>query len=64
MVIIVFAILFRLVIAFITWMFSPSGKVVLVDGYINGAKSTIISQDPSIKKAITVIRSTNEKTGI
>jgi hypothetical protein len=64
MVIIVFAILFRLVIAFITWMFSPSGKVVLVDGYINGAKSTIISQDPSIKKSITVIRSTNEKTGI
>jgi hypothetical protein len=64
MVIIVFAILFRIVIAFISWLFSPSGKVVLVDGYINGAKSTIISQDPSIKKSITVIRSTNEKTGI
>ena len=64
MVIIIFAILFRIVIAFISWLFSPSGKVILVDGYINGAKSTIISQDPSIKKSITVIRSTNEKTGI
>jgi hypothetical protein len=64
MVIIVFAILFRIVIAFISWLFSPSGKVVLVNGYINGATSTIISQDPSIKKSITVIRSTNEKTGI
>lgn len=64
MVIIVFAILFRIVIALISWLFSPSGKVVLVDGYINGAKSTIISQDPSIKKSVTILRSANEKTGI
>jgi hypothetical protein len=64
MVIIGFAILFRLVVSFITWIFSPSGKVVLVDGYINGSKSTIISQDPSIKKSITIIRSNNEKDGI
>lgn len=64
MVIIGFAILFRLVTLFITWMFSPSGKVVLVNGYINGSNSTIISQDPDIKKSITIIRSMNEKTGV
>lgn len=64
MVIIAFAILFRLMVALITWLFSPSGKVVLVDGYINGSTSTIISQNPDIKKSITVIRSNNEKTGI
>jgi len=64
MVIIGFAILFRLVTLFITWMFSPSGKVVLLNGYINGSNSTIISQDPEIKKSITIIRSMNEKTGI
>lgn len=64
MVIIGFAILFRLVTLFITWMFSPSGKVVLLDGYINGSNSTIISQDPDIKKSITIIRSMNEKTGV
>jgi len=64
MVIIGFAILFRLMVAFISWIFSPSGKVVLVDGYINGSDSTIISQDPNIKKSITVVRSINEKTGV
>jgi hypothetical protein len=64
MVIIAFAILFRLMVALITWLFSPSGKVILVNGYINGSDSTIISQDPSIKKAVTVIRSSNEKPGI
>jgi hypothetical protein len=64
MVIIGFAILFRLMIAFISWLFSPSGKVVLVDGYINGAKSTIISQDPSVKQSVTIIRSNNQKDGI
>ena len=64
MVIIGFAILFRLMVALISWLFSPSGKVILVDGYINGSDSTIISQNPDIKKSITVIRSSNEKTGI
>ena len=64
MVIIGFAVLFRLMVALITWLFSPSGKVILVDGYINGSDSTIISQNPDIKKSITVVRSMNEKTGI
>ena len=64
MVIIGFAILFRLMVALISWLFSPSGKVILVDGYINGSDSTIISQNPDIKKSITIIRSSNEKTGI
>ena len=64
MVIIAFAILFRLMVALITWLFSPSGKVILVNGYINGSDSTIVSQDPNIKKAVTVIRSSNEKPGI
>ena len=64
MVIIGFAVLFRLMVALISWLFSPSGKVVLVDGYINGSDSTIISQNPDIKKSITVVRSINEKTGI
>ena len=64
MVIIGFAILFRLMVALISWLFSPSGKVILVDGYINGSDSTIISQNPDIKKSITVVRSINEKTGI
>jgi hypothetical protein len=64
MVIIGFAILFRLMVALISWLFSPSGKVILVNGYINGSDSTIISQSPDIKKSITVIRSNNEKPGI
>jgi hypothetical protein len=39
MVVIGFAILFRLMVAFLGWLFSPSGKVILVDGYINGSDS-------------------------
>jgi len=64
MVIIGFVILFRLMITFITWIFAPSGKVVLVDGLQNGSVSSTISQDPNNKSAITILRSENEKDGI
>jgi hypothetical protein len=45
MVIIGFAVLFRLMVALITWLFSPGGKVVLVDGYINGSDSCCACAD-------------------
>lgn len=64
MVIIGFVILFRLMISFITWIFSPSGKVVLVNGLQNGSVSSTISQDPNNKSSITILRSENEKDGI
>jgi hypothetical protein len=64
MVVIGFIILFRLMISFITWIFSPSGKVVLINGLQNGAISTTISQDPNNKSSITILRSENEKDGI
>jgi hypothetical protein len=64
MVVIGFVILFRLMISFITWIFSPSGKVVLINGLQNGAVSTTISQDPNNKASITILRSENEKDGI
>ena len=64
MVVIGFVILFRLMISFITWIFSPSGKVVLINGLQNGSTSTTISQDPNNKSSITILRSENEKDGI
>ena len=64
MVIIGFVILFRLMISFITWIFSPSGKVILVNGLQNGSVSSTISQDPNNKSSITILRSENEKDGI
>ena len=64
MVIIGFVILFRLMISFVTWIFSPSGKVVLVNGLQNGSVSSTISQDPNNKSSITILRSENEKDGI
>lgn len=64
MVVIGFVILFRLMISFITWIFSPSGKVVLINGLQNGSVSTTISQDPENKSSITILRSENEKDGI
>ena len=64
MVIIGFVILFRLMISFVTWIFSPSGKVILVNGLQNGSVSSTISQDPENKSSITILRSENEKDGI
>jgi hypothetical protein len=64
MVVIGFVILFRLMISFITWIFSPSGKVVLINGLQNGSVSSTISQDPNNKSSITILRSENEKDGI
>jgi hypothetical protein len=64
MVVIGFVILFRLMISFITWIFSPSGKVILVNGLQNGSVSSTISQDPNNKSSITILRSENEKDGI
>ena len=51
-------------ISFITWIFSPSGKVILVNGLQNGSVSSTISQDPNNKSSITILRSENEKDGI
>lgn len=64
MVIIGFVILFRLMISFVTWIFSPSGKVILVNGLQNGSVASTISQDPENKASITILRSENEKDGI
>ena len=64
MVVIGFVILFRLMISFVTWIFSPSGKVILVNGLQNGSVSSTISQDPENKSSITILRSENEKDGI
>jgi hypothetical protein len=64
MVIIGFVILFRLMVALVTWIFTPSGKVVLVNGLQNGSHSTIISQDPNLQNSATILRSNNEKDGI
>lgn len=64
MVIIGFVILFRVMVALLSWLFAPSGKVVLVKGLMNGSQSTIISQDPNIQNSITILRSNDEKDGI
>ena len=64
MVIIGFVILFRVMVALLTWLFAPSGKVVLIKGLMNGSQSTIISQDPNIQNSITILRSSDEKDGI
>jgi len=64
LVIIGFVILFRVMVGLLNWLFSPSGKVVLINGLINGSQSTIISQDPNIQNSITILRSSNEKDGI
>lgn len=63
-VIIVFIILLRLSITLLSWIFSPKGTVVLINGLVSGNIQSIISQDPNNKGSTPILRSVNEQDGI
>jgi len=65
LVIIIFIILLRLGVSFISWLFTPSSSPTLINGMIDGKELNIISQDPSSSSLSTQInRSSNKKGGI
>lgn len=64
LVILVFMIVLRLGISFMTWVFSPNTNPHLIDGMINANQLLVIPQDPNTKGAITVYRSVNATDGI
>ena len=63
-VIILFVIILRLSIGLLSWIFSPKGTVVLVNGLVNGNIQSIISQDPNNNGSVPILRSVNEHDGI
>jgi hypothetical protein len=64
LVIILFIILLGLGITLIQYMTNPSSNPYIIKGLISGSDNRIVSQDPTQKTAITVLRSNNQKTGL
>jgi hypothetical protein len=64
MVILIFIVLFFLSIKIIGYFLQPQSNPVLINGQIDGTGQVMITQNPSIKKSITIKRSDNESTGI
>lgn len=63
-VLVVFTVIFRLGIFVLSYMFETDKTPTLISGIKKGKKSFIITQDPSQKNSIPVIRSRNERDGL
>jgi hypothetical protein len=64
LIILLFIFLLGLGINIVQYFVSPGDNPYIIKGMISGADSTVISQNPSQKKSVTIRRSNNEKTGI
>lgn len=63
-VLVVFTILFRVGIFILSYTFEVDKTPTLIDGLKKGKTSFVITQDPSQKNSIPVIRSKNERDGL
>lgn len=61
---IIFLFLFKLGVNVLGYLLGPSKNPYLVYGKLDGSTSVNISQDPSDKSAIPILRSNNSKSGI
>lgn len=64
LVLIIFVLLFRLGIVFISWLLLPSGSPHLIDGMIDAKQMKVIPQNPAINGSKPIKRSDNESDGI
>ena len=64
LIVIVFFILVRLGTVLMAKLYAPSGSPYLIKGAKDAKKQSIISQNPSTKGAIPVIRSRNQREGL
>ena len=64
LIILLFLFLFGLGINIIQYSINPASNPYLIKGMISGADAQNIPQDPTQKKAITLQRSNNQKTGL
>ena len=63
-ILIIFFIALRLGSWFVIWLLSPKNNPILVKGMIDARRSKTITQDPSIKESIPILRSTNKFQGM
>ena len=63
-IIILFIIILRFGIQFLSWIFSPSGNPHLLNGMIDAKHMKVINVDPSVNGSIPILRSNNQNDGI
>lgn len=61
---IVFVMVLRFGIAFLSWLFLPSSSPILIDGMINASQMLHIPQNPNVAGAIPILRSNNLNEGL
>lgn len=64
LIILLFLFFFGLGINIIQYFINPASNPYLIKGMISGAEAQNIPQDPTQKKAVTLQRSNNQKTGL
>lgn len=64
LIIVVFILLLRLGITFLSWIFAPTGTVTIIKGKVDGNKQLIIYQNPSSSGDKLILRSNNQNDGI
>lgn len=64
LVIMLFAIFFRIGVMFVTWLFSPSMSPKLINGMVDAKQMIVFKQDPSFNDAKTIYRSVNAVDGL
>jgi len=64
LVLFVFLVILRAGATMLTWLLSPSDSPTLLSGMIDAKQMMVIPQDPSVKGAIPVMRSKNQRDGI
>ena len=64
LILFVFIILLRVGITLLAYMLAPTGSPRLIDGMVDARQLIVIQQDPSLKDAITITRSSNANEGI
>lgn len=62
--VILFLVLFRIVVYFLNYYYSPKSKVVLVNGYIAGNSGVIIQQNPKSSTLNLITRSNDRVRGL
>lgn len=64
LVLILFIMALRLGSSILSWIFTPSPDPILINGMIDAKQMMRIAQDPSIKGAIPIMRSKNDRDGL
>lgn len=64
LVIFLFVVFLRLGIFILSFLFSFDSNPILIDGMVNGDELIIKKQNPNLKNAIPIIRSTDERDGL